>query len=104
MSKFITLAKPLQQLFIGGAVLALGLIWPFPSTAQQKSDQEKDSNPHAQHQEKPPAGGQDVGGQKQGMKMPGMSGQKPDSAWWFDNYTRGQKQDMRRQGHGSRRR
>ena len=37
------------------------------------------------------------------MKMPGMSGQKPESAWWFDNYTRGQKQqDMGGKGmaHG----
>ena len=103
MSKFITPAKSPQQVFIGGAVLALGLIWPFLSTAQNKSDQAKDSKPHAQHQEKQPAGGQDAGGQKQGMKMPGMSGQKPDSAWWFDNYTRGQKQqDMGGKGmaHG----
>ena len=88
MSKFITLAKSLQQLLIGGAVLAFGLIWPFLSTAQQKADQAKNSNPHAQHQEKPPAG------QMQGMKMQGMSGQKQDSSWWFDNYTRGQKHDM----------
>jgi hypothetical protein len=76
MSKFITLAKSRLQVFIGGAVLALGLSWPFLSTAQNKSDQTKDPNPHAQHQGKQPAGGQDPGGQKQGMKMPGMSGQK----------------------------
>ena len=98
MSKFITLAKSQLQVYIGGVVLALGLFWPFLSTAQNKSDQAKDSNPHAQHQEKQPAGGQ-----KQGMKMPGMSGQKPESAWWFDNYTRGQKQqDMGGKGmaHG----
>ena len=103
MSKFKTLAKSPQQVFIGGAVLAVGLIWPFLSTAQNKSDQAKDSNPHAQHQEKQPAGGQGAGGQKQGMKMPGMSGQKQDSAWWFDNYTRGQKQDMGGKGmaHGA---
>ena len=102
MSKFITLAKSRLQVFIGGAVLALGLIWPFLSTAQNKSEQAKDSNPHAQHQEKQPAGGQNAGGQKQGMKMPGMSGQKQESAWWFDNYTRGQKQDMGGKGmaHG----
>lgn len=103
MSKFITLGKSPQQAFIGGAVLALGLIWPFLSTAQNKPDQVKDFNPHAQHEEKPPAGGPDAGGQKQRMKMPGMSGQKADSAWWFDNYTRGQKQDTGGKGmaHGA---
>ncbi len=102
MSKFINLAKSPQQLFIGGAVLTLGLIWPFLSTAQNKSDQAKGSKPHAQHQEKQPAGGQDAGSQKPGMKMPGMSGQKQESAWWFDNYTRGQKPDTGGKGmaHG----
>ena len=102
MSKFKTLVKSPQPVFIGGAVLALSLIWTFLSAAENKFDQAKESNPHGQHQEKPPAGGQDVGGQRQSMKMPGMSGRKPDSAWWFDNYTRGQKQDMGGKGmaHG----
>lgn len=69
------------QMVVGGALLAIGLTWPFASTAQ-KSDKAGDSNPHAQHKAKQPAGERDLGGQKQG------------SAWWFDNYSRGQKQDM----------
>lgn len=94
MSKFKTRARSLAHVFIGGAVLAIGLIWPSMSAAQNKSDQAKDSNPHAQHQEKQSAGGKDAGNQKQDMKMQGMSGQKQDSAWWFDKYSRGQKPDM----------
>ena len=75
-------------------MLAISLSWPSISAAQTKSDQAKVSNPHAGHQEKQAAGGEDKGGQMKGMKMPGMSGQKQESAWWFDKYSRRQKPDM----------
>lgn len=89
MSKFISMAKSPQKLISGGAVLALGLVWPFLTAAQNKSDQDKDTNPHAQHQER-----QSAGGPMPGMKMPGRGGQKQESAWWYDNYTRSQKQGL----------
>ena len=89
-----TQAKSLPHVSIGGAVLWMSLIWPSMSAAQNKSDHAKGSNPHAQHQENQPAGGQDASGQMPGMKMQGMSGQKQESAWWFDKYSRGQKPDM----------
>ena len=73
MSKFRSQVKAFQQIFIGGAVLAISLNWPSISAAQTKSDQAKDPNPHAQHQEKQPAGGQDASGQMPGMKMQGMT-------------------------------
>jgi Spy/CpxP family protein refolding chaperone len=90
MLKFKTLARSPLQVFIAGAVLVLGVAWPLMGTAQDKSDRAKDSKPHAEHQGKQPAGDQDSGGQKQG------------SAWWFENYTRGRKQDMGGKGmaHG----
>ena len=94
MSKFRSLVKTPQQVFIGGAVVLISLIWPSMSAAQNKSDQAKDSDPHSQHQKKQPAAGQDAGSQKQDMKMQGMSGRKQDSAWWFDKYSRGQTPDM----------
>ena len=49
--------------FIGGAVLALGLIWPSMGTAQDKSDKAKDPDPHAQHKDKQPAGDQNLASQ-----------------------------------------
>ena len=90
MSKFTNLAKSSLHVFVGGAVLALAVAWPLMGTAQVKSDKAKNPDPHAQHKEKQPVGDQDVGGQNQ------------DSAWWFENYTRGQKQDMGGKGmaHG----
>ena len=94
MSKFESQFKAIQHVFIGVAVLAISLSWPSVSAAQTKSDQAKVSNPHAGHQEKQAAGGEDKGGQMKGMKMPGMSGQKQESAWWFDKYSRRQKPDM----------
>ena len=71
-------------------MLLLSLIWPCMISAQNKSDQAKESNPHSQHKEKQPAGGQDLGDEKQ------------SSAWWFENYTHGPKQDMSDKGmaHG----
>ena len=102
MSKFINPTSSHLQVFIGVAVLAVSLIWPSMSTAQNKSDQTKEPNPHAQHLEKKPAGGQDAGVPKQEMKMPGMDSQKQDSAWWFNNYNRGQMSDIGGKGmaHG----
>lgn len=92
MSKFITLAKTPLQLLVGVTVLFVVLIRPFLSIAQNKSDQDNNSNPHAQHQMKQPAGD----------KMQGMSGRKAESVWWFENYARSQTQDMGGKGmtHG----
>ncbi len=51
MSKFKTLPGSTPPVVIGGAVLALSLVWPPLSTAQNKVDQAKGSNPHAQYPE-----------------------------------------------------
>lgn len=93
MLKFIPLSRSRQQAFVGGAVLALSLIWSSLGGAQNEpAHPGGDDKPQAQHQAKRRAGGQGTGSQMPGMKMPDMSGEKHDSAWWFDNYTRGQKQ------------
>lgn len=95
MQKFTTpLSTSRLTMLIVGVMLALGVVWPLMGAAQDKSDKAKDPDPHAQHKEKQAAGGQDLDGQKQGMKMEGMNTQKQDSAWWFDNYSRGPKPDM----------
>ncbi len=95
MQKFTPpLSTSRLTMLIVGVMLALGVVWPLMGAAQDKSDKAKDPDPHAQHKEKQAAGGQDLDGQKQGMKMEGMNTQKQDSAWWFDNYSRGPKPDM----------
>lgn len=94
MQKFTTLSTSRLAVLIAVVMLALGVAWPWVGAAQDKSDKAEDPDPHGQHKEKQPAGGQDLGGQKRSMKMEGMNGQKQDSAWWFDNYSRGQKPDM----------
>lgn len=76
------MAKSPLPLFIGGAAIALCLIWPLMGTAQDKSDKAKDLDPHAQHKYQPSADDRV------------MSGQMEESAWWFDNYSRRLKQEM----------
>lgn len=90
MRKFKNVPTARLTVIIGGSVLALGLIWPLMGIAQVKSNKATDPDPHAQHKDKQPADDQNLGGQKQG------------SAWWFDNYTRGQRHDLGGKGmaHG----
>jgi hypothetical protein len=93
MLKFICLPQPCQQVFLGGAVLALSLMCSPLSGAQNKSDQVKnDDKPHAHHQDRQP-----TDKPMPGMKMPGVRGQT-ESAWWYDNYVRSQKQQSQVKG------
>ncbi len=63
MQKFQTLAASRLAVFLGGAALALVVIWPLMGAAQDKSDKAKDPDPHAQHKDKEPAGDQNLASQ-----------------------------------------
>ena len=63
MQKFKTLSTSRLAVFIGGSVLALGLIWPLMGSAQVESDKAKDPDAHAQHKDEQPAGDQDLASQ-----------------------------------------
>lgn len=64
MQKFKTLSTSRPVMFIGGAVLALGLIWPRIGAAQDKTDDAaKDPDAHAQHKDEQPPGDQTLAGQ-----------------------------------------
>ena len=56
MQKFKTMSRSRLAVFIGGSVLALGLIWPLMGSAQVESNKAKDPDAHAQHKDKQPAG------------------------------------------------
>ena len=56
MHKFKTPSRSRLAVFIGGSVLALGLIWPITGSAQVESDKANDPDAHTQHQDEQPAG------------------------------------------------
>jgi len=78
-------ASPLVVL-IAGAALAVAAAWPSTGAAQDKSQNAKGSDAHAEHKNKPSAGDQK-------HDMGAMGGVKK-SEWWYDNYTRDRKQSM----------
>ena len=95
MQKFKTLSTSRLAVFIGGSVLALGLIWPLMGSAQVESNKAKDPDAHAQHKDKQPAGhDQDLASQiaELGAKVArleaalkqdhkGMPSGSPDRGW-----------------------
>ena len=63
MEKLKTLSTNRLAVFVGGAVLALLVAWPFVGNAQDKPDKAKDPDPHAQHKDKPTSGDQTLASQ-----------------------------------------
>ena len=63
MQKFKILSTSRLAVFLGGAVLAIGVAWPLMGTAQDKTDKAKDPDTHAKHKDKQPPGDQSLAGQ-----------------------------------------
>ncbi|MBA4020674.1 MAG: hypothetical protein C0483_26235 [Pirellula sp.] len=86
MRKFQPSATSPVVVLIAGTALALGAAWPLTGKAQDQPDKAKAAGAHAQHQATPPSGAQK-------HDMGAMGGAK-QAEWWYENYTRGQKQGM----------